>query len=570
MLVATAAGAQVATDTTWDPVVRRQVQALLDSASAQGLPVAPLTNRVLEAKARHTLPERLLEVLRAHADSMRATRTLLPGATPTEIDAGATALRSGVSRASLRRVRDARTAGQGAVAMLVLADLVRRGVAAPEAERAVLTLARRQDDAVLMELQQTFAREPEAPTPAALDRIVRKLERRAPVRPPDAACCATLPGNRKDWLAVAVFPDSASSGQGTGLHAQAGTYIGSVASARLWALGEASAGASKTRWRLGVLARRPLAESPGMSLSFRASAAIAALGMYRSGSATDTALRAATSGVVPQMEGSAGLASIWALPKGFSVHAAADLRMWRATQAAFGQVGTRPVIMIDSTNGQSTPSGASVPVFGYSQVRATRTASIGHVGLGWRGTLLEMEGGRATQLAAQPSGSRLSPWVVGWRAAQTITPTAAIVVEYSPTPEPQLWNAGDLGASRLRVGARLLRGTERRVPTVASSHDGDIRFAYRISANTSADDERLVLEVTAPNARLVEVDGDLTQWRPVSMQREGPGRFHVSLPLPVGLSRVRIRIDGGPWIAPPGLTSVADDAGGLLGVIPGR
>ncbi|MEP7347986.1 MAG: hypothetical protein ABI877_22145, partial [Gemmatimonadaceae bacterium] len=59
-------------------------------------------------------------------------------------------------------------------------------------------------------------------------------------------------------------------------------------------------------------------------------------------------------------------------------------------------------------------------------------------------------------------------------------------------------------------------------------------------------------------------------WRPRSMESEAPGRFRATFPLPQGLSRVRIRIDAGPWIAPPGLTSVADDVGGLLGVIPGR
>ena len=96
-----------------------------------------------------------------------------------------------------------------------------------------------------------------------------------------------------------------------------------------------------------------------------------------------------------------------------------------------------------------------------------------------------------------------------------------------------------------------------------------MRFAYAISVSTSGAGE-LVLQVHAPNAQLVEVDGDLTSWQPQAMQRQAPGRFRASFPAPDGLARIRLRIDGGAWIAPPGLASVPDETGGVLGVIPGR
>jgi hypothetical protein len=34
-----------------------------------------------------------------------------------------------------------------------------------------------------------------------------------------------------------------------------------------------------------------------------------------------------------------------------------------------------------------------------------------------------------------------------------------------------------------------------------------------------------------------------------------------------GVHRINIRIDGGPWVAPPGLTVVRDDFGGAVGLL---
>ena len=38
----------------------------------------------------------------------------------------------------------------------------------------------------------------------------------------------------------------------------------------------------------------------------------------------------------------------------------------------------------------------------------------------------------------------------------------------------------------------------------------------------------------------------------------------------VGVHHINIRIDGGPWIAPPGLPSIRDGFNGEIGVLVGK
>jgi len=77
---------------------------------------------------------------------------------------------------------------------------------------------------------------------------------------------------------------------------------------------------------------------------------------------------------------------------------------------------------------------------------------------------------------------------------------------------------------------------------------------------TVAGHERLV-RVRAPGARRVELMGEFTGWEPVSLQRRGRSDWTTTITVPPGTYRMNLRIDGGPWGVPPGVTALDDDFG---------
>jgi len=77
----------------------------------------------------------------------------------------------------------------------------------------------------------------------------------------------------------------------------------------------------------------------------------------------------------------------------------------------------------------------------------------------------------------------------------------------------------------------------------------------------------VTLEVNVPGARLVEINGDFTGWVPVPLVPAAGGRWTVSLPIKSGKYQMNMRVDGGQWIVPPGLLSMADEFGGKVGLL---
>jgi len=62
--------------------------------------------------------------------------------------------------------------------------------------------------------------------------------------------------------------------------------------------------------------------------------------------------------------------------------------------------------------------------------------------------------------------------------------------------------------------------------------------------------------------------GDFTDWRPVVLTASGDGTWEVTLPIAPGIHRVNVRVNGGAWSVPPGLTVATDDFGGEVGLLP--
>ena len=187
----------------FDTLTANALRLLLDEAAAKGLPTAPLINRALEGAARRVGGTRILSVVRAHATALSEAKAALGDAsTVAELDAGATALRAGIDVRTLTSVRLARPMGTAVTALVVLTDVVRRGVPASTAREAVTTIARlpRSDEA-LLGLQSTVAKNSQrgpGMALAALNRYVRGTASgtvppstpattdRKPVRPPDS------------------------------------------------------------------------------------------------------------------------------------------------------------------------------------------------------------------------------------------------------------------------------------------------------------------------------------------------------------------------------------------------
>jgi len=75
------------------------------------------------------------------------------------------------------------------------------------------------------------------------------------------------------------------------------------------------------------------------------------------------------------------------------------------------------------------------------------------------------------------------------------------------------------------------------------------------------------IRLDARGAKTVEISGDFTQWRPVRLVQGADGSWTVSLPIGLGTHQVNLRIDGGAWVAPPGLLTSKDEFGGVVGIL---
>jgi hypothetical protein len=77
----------------------------------------------------------------------------------------------------------------------------------------------------------------------------------------------------------------------------------------------------------------------------------------------------------------------------------------------------------------------------------------------------------------------------------------------------------------------------------------------------------VTLKVNAPLAQLVEITGDFTNWAPVRLEPSRGQGWAVTLPIKPGKYQMNLRIDGGMWVVPPGLLSMVDEFGGMVGLL---
>jgi hypothetical protein len=75
------------------------------------------------------------------------------------------------------------------------------------------------------------------------------------------------------------------------------------------------------------------------------------------------------------------------------------------------------------------------------------------------------------------------------------------------------------------------------------------------------------LTIRGVRAERVELAGDFTDWRPVSLKRTRGPAWRLPVQLAPGVYRLNVRIDGGAWQVPRGATPQQDEFGGRVGLI---
>jgi hypothetical protein len=65
----------------------------------------------------------------------------------------------------------------------------------------------------------------------------------------------------------------------------------------------------------------------------------------------------------------------------------------------------------------------------------------------------------------------------------------------------------------------------------------------------------------------VDVMGDFSDWSPLMLSRRGRDLWELSIPLSPGMHQINVRVDGGAWMAPPGMPTTRDSFGGEVGLI---
>jgi len=65
----------------------------------------------------------------------------------------------------------------------------------------------------------------------------------------------------------------------------------------------------------------------------------------------------------------------------------------------------------------------------------------------------------------------------------------------------------------------------------------------------------------------VDVMGDFSDWSPLTLTRRGRDTWELSIPLSAGMHEINVRVDGGPWMAPPGVPTMRDNFNGDVGMI---
>jgi len=182
------------------------------------------------------------------------------------------------------------------------------------------------------------------------------------------------------------------------------------------------------------------------------------------------------------------------------------------------------------------------------------------VAVRWSARALELDAGAGLRFGAGDGDGRGS-WNLG--GALWLSRRMAVFASmglYAADPAQGL-PGGRYSTLALRFTTRRAASRERQV-----AQDLAVALDFEIQDAGKGDAFRRI-RIRAPNARKVELMADFTDWLPVALANVGEDRWDVVLPIEVGSHRINLRIDGGSWVVPPGLTTVADEFNGIVGLL---
>jgi hypothetical protein len=123
---------------------RYAIELLFDSARVAGLPTAPLESKALEGISKRVDGRRIVIAVRNVLRSLLDARAALgPGATRDELNAASGAIRLGIPAAELGQLKRTHHDKQLTIPLVVLSDLVTRGVPRDTASTTIFQLWQR-------------------------------------------------------------------------------------------------------------------------------------------------------------------------------------------------------------------------------------------------------------------------------------------------------------------------------------------------------------------------------------------------------------------------------------------
>jgi len=127
-----------------DPQTRFTVEVIIDSARVAGVPTRPLLLKALEGSAKHADNRHIIAAVRSQFRSELDVRVALGSSlNESEWSTAVSALQAGVPLEALAKFRGERAGKPFTRALVVLTDLIQRGVPVPEASSAIMQLWQR-------------------------------------------------------------------------------------------------------------------------------------------------------------------------------------------------------------------------------------------------------------------------------------------------------------------------------------------------------------------------------------------------------------------------------------------
>jgi hypothetical protein len=184
---AAASAQQSAALSRLSPASRTAVEALMDSATRNGIPREAILSKTLEGISKGRPGPQIVQVVRRYFGALREAQSSLGAdATLDELTAAAGAIQSGVDPNSIIRLNGNRRGGSILMPLVVLADLVSRGVPPNDATSAIVAMSQRgaldsDYEGLWKGVQQDIISG--APPVEALNRRAREFPGRAPPTP---------------------------------------------------------------------------------------------------------------------------------------------------------------------------------------------------------------------------------------------------------------------------------------------------------------------------------------------------------------------------------------------------